>query len=227
MPRSKPPAPDPNRPLPTQQARAQQTTDRLLNAAEELLATGGAEAATLRAIADRAGMSLGTVYRRFPDKDAVLRSVYVRFFERAAASNKAGFANPRVGSLSIATLVRAMIRGMATGITQQRGLLRALTLYARTHDNADFRLRAEALNEAVYGALGEIFAQRGAEMDHPRPPIAARFMMKMAGACLHQQLLFGESSEVSGLSDEAFVAETIRAALRYLGVSENSSIRHP
>ena len=44
------------------------TTERLLEAAESLLRERGVDAATLRAIADRAGVSVGIVYRQFQTK---------------------------------------------------------------------------------------------------------------------------------------------------------------
>ena len=65
---------------PAKQARSRLTVHRLLSAAEALLEHGGLEAATVPAIAETAGVSVGVVYRRFPDKDALLRAVYERFF---------------------------------------------------------------------------------------------------------------------------------------------------
>jgi AcrR family transcriptional regulator len=57
-------------PLEAKQARSRLTLHRLLSAAEALLEHGGLEAATVPAIAETAGVSVGVVYRRFPDKDA-------------------------------------------------------------------------------------------------------------------------------------------------------------
>jgi len=67
--------------------------ERLLTAAERTLETAGLEGATVPAIARRAGMSVGNVYKRFADKDALLRAVYERFFSEALASNE--FRPPR------------------------------------------------------------------------------------------------------------------------------------
>src|SRR5579862_6425217 len=102
-------------PLPALQARSQATTEHLLEAAEELLAEGGADAATLRAIADRAGVSLGIVYRRFPDKDAILRAVYTRFFSSVAATNERSLTSTKLQRRSLAELARALVTGIAEG----------------------------------------------------------------------------------------------------------------
>src|SRR5215470_5942563 len=104
-----------DQPLPAQQQRSQATTDLLLEAAEELLREGGADAATLRAIANRAVVSLGIVYRRFPDKDAVLRAVYTRFFERVAAANARGLATLRLRRAPAKRIVATLVTGIGEG----------------------------------------------------------------------------------------------------------------
>jgi AcrR family transcriptional regulator len=202
------PSRDSDRPLPYVQERSQDTVERLLAASEELLAEGGAEAATLRAIAARARMSLGNVYRRFADKDAVLRAVYVRFFERAAASNREALRDGAWEGVSPEALTRAIVDGMARGYHEHRALLRALILYARTHEDPDFRRRAAALNDAVYDRLTELLGARGGALAPPR----VRFAVRMAAATLQERIVFGEPSD-DGLD---VTAELSRALTLYL-----------
>ncbi|GAB3876673.1 hypothetical protein GCM10029964_024110 [Kibdelosporangium lantanae] len=47
----------------------------MLAAAEQVLATGGIEEFTVGAVAERAGMSVGTIYRRFTSKEQLLHAV--------------------------------------------------------------------------------------------------------------------------------------------------------
>ena len=105
------------------QERSRLTLHRLLSATEALLEHGGLEAATVPAIAEAAGLSVGVVYRRFPDKDMLLREVYMRFFETTFAQNRVQL--QIVKDVSIENLSRALIRGMAEGYRRRRGLLRA------------------------------------------------------------------------------------------------------
>ena len=64
------------RATPPKQERSLQTLNRLLDAAENVLEEEGLDAATVPKIARRAGVSVGVVYRRFPNKDALIRGVY-------------------------------------------------------------------------------------------------------------------------------------------------------
>src|SRR5687768_11783635 len=68
--------------LPARQARSRITRERLLGAVESVIREGGLERATVRAIAARAGVSVGTVYRRFPHKRALLETARERFNQR-------------------------------------------------------------------------------------------------------------------------------------------------
>ena len=99
------------RPRPVRQQRSRETLDRLLDAAEAVLAEEGLEAATVPRIADRAGMSVGAVYRRFPDKDAVLRAVYGRFFACLAAQQQRPDAAAAAARLPLRELVRLIVGG--------------------------------------------------------------------------------------------------------------------
>lgn len=54
------------------QGRSQATVEAVLAAAAQILARHGPEAATTNAIAERAGVSIGTLYQYFADKDALI-----------------------------------------------------------------------------------------------------------------------------------------------------------
>src|ERR1043165_3432980 len=65
---------------PPQQRRGQEALDRILDAAEQVLAEKAFGEATLAEIMERAGVTVGAFYRRYPDKNALLRHLDERFF---------------------------------------------------------------------------------------------------------------------------------------------------
>jgi AcrR family transcriptional regulator len=207
-----------DRPLPARQERSQATTEQLLEAAEQLLREGGADAATLRAIADRAGVSLGIVYRRFPDKDAVLRAVYMRFFERTTATNARSLADQHARRAPIRTLVTALVAGIAEGYRLHRPLVRSLVLYARTHPDAEFRKRAAALNAGTFADVQRLFDAHRAEISHPHPEVAVPFAISAIASLLQDRLLFDDIPSQPPLSHSELVAEATRMFVKYVGL---------
>jgi len=95
---------------PPKQARSLETVQRLLDAAEQLLETEGLEAATVPAIAKKARVSVGVVYRRFPDKDTLLRAVWERFLAQKREQTQAILAATAELECTLPDLVRGMIR---------------------------------------------------------------------------------------------------------------------
>ncbi|WLQ45354.1 helix-turn-helix domain containing protein [Streptomyces laculatispora] len=60
------------------QARSREKLQRVLQAAEDVLATAGFEDFTMAAVAARAGVSVGAIYRRFTGKEQLIAAVQDR-----------------------------------------------------------------------------------------------------------------------------------------------------
>jgi AcrR family transcriptional regulator len=58
------------------QRRSQEIVDSILEAGRLLLRDGGPEGLTTNRIADRAGVSIGSLYRYFPNKAAIVAAIY-------------------------------------------------------------------------------------------------------------------------------------------------------
>lgn len=70
---------------PKLRADAQRNRDRLLAAAREAFATSGDEV-SLEAVARSAGVGIGTLYRHFPSREALVESVYAAELDDVAES---------------------------------------------------------------------------------------------------------------------------------------------
>src|SRR5215210_969688 len=71
----------PYRPTERTEARKAAVRERILQAALDLLAEGGYASAGVQAVATRAGVATGTLYRHFASKD----DLFTEVFRRAAA----------------------------------------------------------------------------------------------------------------------------------------------
>jgi AcrR family transcriptional regulator len=78
-----------------QRADARANRDRILDVAEEVFGQGG-ESASTEEVARLAGVGIGTVFRHFPTKAALLEAVLVRRFDRLRGQAEAllGSADP-------------------------------------------------------------------------------------------------------------------------------------
>src|SRR5215212_9588873 len=102
-----------------QQERSRETAARLLEAAEAVLEKRGLKGASVPEIARRAGVSPASIYRRFVDKDGLLREVFERFFERAIQTNNAALDPACWRATSLEKSVRALVTGMVAAYSQR------------------------------------------------------------------------------------------------------------
>lgn len=78
------------------QARSTARLTRLLDSAAEVIDEIGYERLTTAMVAERAGASIGTVYRYFPDRIAVLQSLSARFLSEYAAEVTTALADEKL-----------------------------------------------------------------------------------------------------------------------------------
>jgi AcrR family transcriptional regulator len=122
------------------QARAQQTVAAILEAAAHILEEQGLEGYNTNAIAERAGVSVGSLYQYFPNKDALTsalsrqsREGLLEALDAALAENEAMDFDATLAALCHAAVSQQQVRPIA----------------ARLIDAMEERLPMEADNEAI------------------------------------------------------------------------------
>jgi AcrR family transcriptional regulator len=217
------PSPRPAAPV-ARQERSRRTLDRLLDAAEQVLAEHGLEGATVPAIARQAGTSVGAVYRRFTDKDALLRAVHDRFFARVADANRSALDPARWAGVPARTVATAVVRGIVRGHREYRGLMRALLLFAETHPDPAFRRAAAERSGAAFDQLGGLLLARRGELAHADPENATGFALLVVASTL-RNWLFAEIDTLGPYAaDDAVLArELVRLYAQYLGIDLDAS----
>lgn len=94
------------------QARSKDTVDAILTATVQVLTEGGYTRLTTRAIADRAGVSVGSLYQYFASKEAVVRALAEAQRAEVMAAVRAAMAGTEGMTLVERTpaLVQALLR---------------------------------------------------------------------------------------------------------------------
>lgn len=94
------------------QRRAEATVAAILEAAGQLVAQRGLAGFNTNAVAERAGVSIGSLYQYFPNKDAIMAALIARQHRRQVESLLEVLAAPLQGDLEarVRVLVRAAMR---------------------------------------------------------------------------------------------------------------------
>lgn len=135
------------------QARSRARLGRVLDAAEVVLERSGADGFTTTAVARAAGVSVGTVYRFFPDKQAIVEALAVRYWsdfaDLVAGVAEADALEP------MADPAEAVLSVLAAGFRARPGFLALWYGGLRTESVRD---RTRDARQAIAASIGEIFA---------------------------------------------------------------------
>jgi AcrR family transcriptional regulator len=202
------------------QTRSRETAARLLEAAEAVLEKRGVEGASVPEIARRAGVSPASIYRRFVDKDGLLREVFERFFERAIKANEDALLPSRWSGSSLEKSVCTLVSGMVAAYSQRPGLLRAVISYSERHPDAVFRRRALELRERSMAGIEKVILLHRKEIRHPEPKKAVRIALQLVSLALKERISPGDKLSGPKLPAEALGKELTRMFLGYLRSSD-------
>ncbi len=202
---------------PALQARSQETRQRLLDAAEDLIAEKGVADIPVAEIARRAGFSVGAVYARFRDKAGILRSIRERLWEEVCATADAALDPARWEGASIPEIAQVAIGFMVRVHRERIGVLREAM--GRAPGDPELGAQLERVVSHICNKLAALLLARSDEIGHPEPVLAANFAFRLLLGVLKEAILFGAPG-THGIprSDERLTEELTRAFLGYLGV---------
>lgn len=175
------------------QERAHQTVEAILTAAAQLLVSRGYAGASTNRIAERAGVSIGSLYEYFPNKDAIVATLTKRLLEQRLEIIRSKLTELADAPLDRATreIIRALFHAkriqprlesaLATGVPQARAsiarqfnrrareaLLPALEARVPALRPRDLELAVFIIVNSLYGAIDAALQERPDLIDDDR-----------------------------------------------------------
>jgi AcrR family transcriptional regulator len=216
-----------NRTLAAQQARSRESTRKLLKAAAEVLGQHGLEGTTIPRIAQHAGLTPGAVYRRFPDKDALLETVIIGILERQDERLRVTLTPSMARQIPLAVFTEQLISSMLVSYRANAPLLRALRQFAQGRDHTSFYKRVTRLEMSTYQYIVELFLLHRKEVKHPEPHMAVSFALMILTSTLIELILVDHDLKnwqaVIPKDDQSLKRELLRSFLSYLGIEQKST----
>ena len=188
------------------QARAQHTVDAIVEASARILEQQGHGGFTTNAVAELAGVSIGTLYQYFPDKDALLGALIARETARLVEEVEAASVMA-TGREALEEIIQAAVRHQM----HRPGLARLL-------DFEEARLPLDADTLAIRNKILTLLADILARPDLPRQsdmPSAAGDVLAIMRGMLDAAGERGEEGQ------GALLARVRRAVLGYLSAPDN------
>jgi AcrR family transcriptional regulator len=203
------------------QARSRETQERIVKAALELVAERGREGPSVPEIANRAGVSIGAFYGRFPTKEALFDHVDRQLFEESARCWVEFLEPANWRGRRAAEIVREVVRAWVDAVATHQPLNRALTeRWSTSPLSPTVKKAAAAHYEAIFTALGDLFVERRSELSHPDPRLAAKLLIEVIDAVLIERLTFDDTFLIPHrLSRATLVDELTALGVGYLGLA--------
>lgn len=153
-------------------ADARRNRDQIINAAKAIFAAEGPDA-PMEEIARRAGVGVGTLYRRFPDREALIRAVARDNFTNALTHAQAAAAEETTGWNA---LVRLLKSSDELQLSVRLGMTSPRAWDVVKSDQVTQELR-DALLEVLTGVVGTAQAEGSLRTDVGAGDIAAMYSM--------------------------------------------------
>ncbi|HET8714724.1 MAG TPA: TetR/AcrR family transcriptional regulator [Holophagaceae bacterium] len=189
------------------QARSQATVEAILTAAARILTKEGFEALTTNRVAAVAGVSVGSLYQYFPNKEALVRALCERHTHGVRDRIRARFAE--AWDRPVAEVARMVIQGMVEVRRHEPRLHQELLRLAPAVGGLG---ELHAVEQEVEALLAAFIASRPEELGPGDPERRAFLVCHAVQACVHGAVL----EKPDWLKDDGLVEELARLVERYL-----------
>lgn len=186
------------------QERSRATVSAILDATARVLVRRGLAGTNTNAVAEVAGVSVGSLYQYFPSKQSLVAALHERHARELLSVVEREIAS--AAARSFEGTVRALIRAVIEAHLLDPALHRVLETDAAELD------AAAALDAALAERVRALLETNRARIAPSNLALATHVVMRIVDTLVHAAVL----DTPAGVSSEAIERETVRAVLGYL-----------
>jgi len=188
------------------------SAERIVSAAERLLAQGAPGALDLTAVLAEAHASVGSFYARFGDKDTFVRHLAERFWARARADWADRLEPGRFVGRPASAIADASAQHAVAAHRRDWSTIRALVEYGLAHPDARVLKPAREHDGFLIARLADVLLARRDEIGHSDPALAIEVAcLQLTGALRTLVLVGWPKTDRGAIGDDALAAELARA----------------
>jgi len=201
-----------------QQERSRETLVRLLRATIQIMDKHGLDDTTIPLIAATAGLSPGSVYRRFKDKEALVRAAFLSVLKSSVEANRTALVPEAFRNKSLEETAKTLVTAIMRQYRAHPNLLGALNRYLGNQREKRFQRQAADLIAQNFRRLVDILLLYRKQIAHPDPEFAISFALLQATTAIEIVTLESWSlwQKVIVASDEQLKTELTRSLVTYL-----------
>lgn len=158
------------------QARGERRITEILDAAAGVFAQVGFETATTNAIAAAAGISPGSLYQFFPNKEAIAQTLADRFVAQMRAAHADAFEPTDFAKISLDELLDRVVDPILAFNLANPGFK---AIFARPDMPAGLTAAAQPIQTALLGRVERIFTARAPELPTDERARSARVLIQI------------------------------------------------
>ena len=191
------------------QARARQTVEAVLEAAAQVFEAQGYARGTTNRIAERAGVSVGSLYQYFPNKDAILVALLQQHVEEAVAFLTAKLAEAVQDPPPLEQLLQQIVTATVQLHSQRPGLHRVL--FEEAPKPPAVLQQWQSVEQQLIDLVASLLLQ-APEVHVTDPQLAAYVVVHATEHLSHEFVLH----PAGPFSEEQFVDEVVKMLRGYL-----------
>lgn len=190
------------------QERSRETVAAILEAAARIFAEYGYAAGTTNRIAERAGVSIGSLYEYFPNKDALLVALMEAHIAEGQAILAAAAEEVASAGSPLREVAERLVRAMIDLHARDRALHRVL--FEEVPLPPGVRRQLDTVERKIAANLAD-FLRHHPEVRVPNVDLAAMILVQAIEGLTHRLVVHGTPGET-----EAQAAEFVRLTTAYL-----------